>query len=34
VLVETGPGGSVFDLTLSGAPEPLPPVIEADLKQP
>ena len=23
-LVETGPGGSVFDLTLSGAPEPLP----------
>ncbi|PZR31240.1 HAMP domain-containing sensor histidine kinase [Caulobacter segnis] len=24
VLVETGPGGSVFDLTLAGAPEPLP----------
>ncbi|OYX03710.1 MAG: two-component sensor histidine kinase [Caulobacter vibrioides] len=23
-LVETGPGGSVFDLTLAGAPEPLP----------
>ncbi|OIX90380.1 hypothetical protein BFN02_13185 [Staphylococcus equorum] len=23
-LVETGPGGSVFDLTLSGAPDPLP----------
>ena len=26
-LVETGPGGSVFDLTLAGVPEPLP---EAD----
>ena len=24
VLVETGPGGSVFDLTLSGAPDPSP----------
>lgn len=24
VLVETGPGGSVFDLTLAGVPEPLP----------
>jgi signal transduction histidine kinase len=24
ILVETGPGGSVFDLTLAGAPEPLP----------
>jgi signal transduction histidine kinase len=23
-LVETGPGGSVFDLTLAGTPEPLP----------
>jgi len=34
VLVETGPGGSVFDLTLSGAPEPLVPVAETDLNQP
>ncbi|PHY18856.1 sensor histidine kinase [Caulobacter sp. BP25] len=24
ILVETGPGGSVFDLTLAGVPEPLP----------
>ncbi|MDR6624536.1 HAMP domain-containing sensor histidine kinase [Caulobacter segnis] len=24
VLVETGPGGSVFDLTLAGVPDPLP----------
>ena len=25
VLVETGPGGTVFDLRLPGAPDPLPP---------